>query len=554
MRFSPALRAILSRHHGLARLPRRCLVEGLESRDLLSAVLGQPIGNLVFAQDSGAESADLAQIFFDTNGQSDLSFTATSSNPSVLSASMSGSTITLTPEPGRSGFAIIRATAAAPDGSAASNSFRVQITASASRTLHVSLGPSRKLFSFAASNQASAIVTLKGPGTADVQMGGDALKLDGTSLHGVNQELESITLSGTTAASSLLITGHGTSRFALNIGNISSDGPLGTLQVKGATLLGDVSVPAGIHKLNVDSANSGSIDAGSSPTSVQGISFVDENFSSTGAVHSLMLGQWVDSDAVPETFSAASVGRLTTRGSFQPGVQITGELGAARIGGSIGGTWNVGRAATPISVGGNVAANFSGTFGALPGLTAKGDFGGSLTAPSIRSLRVASMTSATLNLTAASTTDLGVLTVARSVGFSSILTAGSIGKVTAGQLSNCRVFAGVSSPSLPATPSDFSSAATIGSITLRPSRGETISFDSARIAATSLGVLSLGTTRTGNGGFQYGVAAASIGRLTVKDTTHPQTIKLTAVHDAATLTSQLSAQKAQLGDLTFQIV
>jgi hypothetical protein len=542
----------LSRHHGLARLPRRCLVEGLESRDLLSAVLGQPIGNLVFAQDSGAESADLAQIFFDTNGQSDLSFTATSSNPSVLSASMSGSTITLTPEPGRSGFAIIRATAAAPDGSAASNSFRVQITASASRTLHVSLGPSRKLFSFAASNQASAIVMLKGPGAADVQMGGDALKLDGTGLHGVNQELESITLSGTTAASSLLITGHGTSRFALNIGNISSDGPLGTLQVKGATLLGDVSVPAGIHKLNVDSADSGSIDAGSSPTSVQGISFVDENFSSTGAVHSVTLGQWVDSDAVPETFSAASVGRLTTRGSFQPGVQITGDLGAARIGGSIGGTWNVGRAATPINVGASIGPDFSGTFGAIAGLTVNGAFNGSLTAPSMRFLNVRSMTGANVNLTASAGMDLGSLQ-AGAIMRSTILSAGDIAKVRASQFQFSKLLAGTAAAELPSSAADFTHPATIQSVLFLP-RGANASFDGSLIAATNLGKLDLGTTKTSNSGFPYGIATRAIGLLSVRDESRNQQLILRSIHDSATLAAQLNAQKFVPQDIVIRVL
>jgi hypothetical protein len=405
-----------------------------------------------------------------------------------------------------------------------------------------------------ASNQASAVVTLKGPGTADVLMGGDALKLQGSNLLGANQELESITLSGTTAATSLLIRGRGTSRFSLNIGNISATtGALAAFQVKGATQVGDVSVPGGIHQIELDVAEDGSIDAGTSPTSIKGLSFVDENFNSTGEVRSVAVGQWADSDAIPETFSAAGVGKLTSGGSFGPDMQLTGNLGPAKIRGSIGGTWNVGRVTSPLTVGGSIGPDFNGTFGAMAGMTVKGAFNGTLTAPSMRMFKVASMLEATVNLTS-SGSSLGMLAVKGSIGFTSILAAGSIGKVIAGALSNCRLYAGVSSASLPATPSDFSSPATIGSIILHPSRPGVISFDSARIAATNFGVLSLGTTRTANGGFQYGVGARSIGLLTIQDTTHPQKIKLHGVHDAATLVAQLSAQKVVLGDLTFQIV
>lgn len=554
MRFLSVLRRRFSKRAPIGAIRFTHSAEPLESRTLLSAFLSQPIGNVSFSQDSGTETANLNAIFFDSNGQQDLAFAATSSNPSVLSASVSGASVTLSPQAGRSGFAVVRLTATAPDGSSASNAFRVQITAAQSRTLHVSLGGARKSFTFAALSQATATVTLNGPGTADVVMGGDALKLQGANLVGANEELESITLSGTTAASSLLITGHGSSRFAVNIGNISSTGALGALQAKGVTLVGDVSVTGGIHKLDVDSADTGSINAGSSPITIQGISFVDENFTSTGPVHSVTMGQWVDSDASPETFSAAAVGRLASRGSFQPGMQITGALGATKIGGTADGTWNVGRASSPITVGAGIGADFNGTFGTLAGLTVKGAFDGFLTAPSMRFFSAKSMKSATLNLTAASTMDLGAITVSGSIAYTSILTAGDIGKLTAGQLSNCRVFAGISSPSLPMTSSDFSATASIGSVVLHSTSGSLVSFDSARIAASKLGVLSLGTTRTGNGGMQFGVAAQNIGLLTVQDRTHPQTIKLRSVQDAATLAAQLSAQKAQLGDLTLQIV
>ena len=554
MRFLSVLRRRFSKRAPIGAIRFTHSAELLESRTLLSAFLSQPIGNVSFSQDSGTETANLNAIFFDSNGQQDLAFAATSSNPSVLSASVSGASVTLSPQAGRSGFAVVRLTATAPDGSSASNAFRVQITAAQSRTLHVSLGGARKSFTFAALSQATATVTLNGPGTADVVMGGDALKLQGANLVGANEELESITLSGTTAASSLLITGHGASRFAVNIGNISSTGALGALQAKGVTLVGDVSVTGGIHKLDVDSADTGSINAGSSPITIQGISFVDENFTSTGPVHSVTMGQWVDSDASPETFSAAAVGRLTSRGSFQPGMQITGSLGPTKVGGSIGGTWNAGRSAQ-ISVG-SVAEGWNGEFTGLTGLKVAGVFTGTLTAPTLSFLKVGSMHVADINLTAPNTTDLHVLT-AGTMMYAHILATGNIGKITAARLLDSEVFAGVGplqpGQGLPLTASDFTAPAAISSITLNW-HGKGVSFDSDVVAATNIGSLDLGTTRSANGGLPYGIAARGLGSVTVVDTSHPQTIRLRAVHDPATLAAQLAAQKLELGDLVFRVI
>jgi hypothetical protein len=544
----------LNRKKSASPYGRRSVVEQMESRTLLSVSLIQPIGNVTFAQDSGAESADLNGVFFDTNGQADLTFAATSSNPSVVSASISGSTINLTPEPGRSGFAIVRTTAMAPGGFSGSNSFRVQITASQTRTLHVALGPTRKSLDFAMSNQASAALMLKGPGTADIVMGGDGLKLVGASLHGANQELESITVSGTTAASSLIITGHGGSRFALNIGNISSTGPLGTLQIKGATLVGDVSVPMGLHKLDIDSAQSGSIDAGSSPTTIRGLSFFDENFSSTGLVRTLTIGQWADSDSAPEIFSAAAVGRIRSGGNFTPGLQLTGTLGPASIRGGIGGTWNVGQASTLIVD--SVAPDWNATFGSLSTLDVKGVLQGTITTSKLNTLRVSSIYFATINLTAPNATDLGRMTGGKLMYFH-ILAAGSIGRIMASELLDSTVFAGIgplaSGQGLPLTESDFVTAESIGSIRLT-GRGKSVGFATSVIAATDIGSLMLGTTRTDDGGLRFGVAAREIGILSVRDTTHPQTIVLRSVRDPATLAAQLAQQKLHLGDLVFRII
>jgi hypothetical protein len=141
--------------------------------------------------------------------------------------------------------------------------------------------------------------------------------------------------------------------------------------------------------------------------------------------------------------------------------------------------------------------------------------------------------------------------------YAHILAAGNIGKITAARLLDSEVFAGVGplqpGQGLPLTASDFTSPAAISSITLSW-HGNGVSFDTDVVAATNIGSLILGTTRSADGGLPYGVAARDLGRVTVRDTSHPQTIQLRSVHDPATLATQLAAQKVQLGDLVFRII
>jgi len=117
-------------------------IEALEGRTLLTAVVVQAIPNQVFAQDSGVEQANLYGVFADDNGAQDLTFSATSSNPAVLTASVSGSLLSITPVAGQSGFARVQMAANDSLGGHVSNTFRVQITAADARSLDVSGLPS----------------------------------------------------------------------------------------------------------------------------------------------------------------------------------------------------------------------------------------------------------------------------------------------------------------------------------------------------------------------------------------------------------------------------
>lgn len=536
------------------------LIEGLEPRRLLTAVLFSSIPNTVFTQDSGSEVANLNGVFADTNGQSDLTFSANSSNPAVVSASINGSALTLTPANGASGYAVIKMTAADPLGNRVSNAFRVLITAAAGRSLDVTLNPQHPSVNFIQSNHASATITLKGPGSATLHFGGDGLKLAGKNLNGANQELESITVTGTTGGSKLLIDGRRANGQGAVIGDISTDGPLALLQEKNTVELGDVTIAKAVPQLQIDVAQAGMISVGSTAIAIKGKQFVDENFSSSARILSLKMLQWVDSDNVPETFSATTIGRLSIPGSFAPGLQLSGggkgpTLGPTRVGGTIGGQWNIHGGTASLKVG-STASSWNATFDSLPALTVVGQLSGSMTVPSLKSVKAGSVFIATLNFSTAGKTDLPLLK-AGTVDVLTIDSAGSIGTISAKAIANSTIFAGgVSVPSgdvLPASPSDFASNAVIGAIVLHPS-GKLTGLAGSLIAAERLGSLSLGTIQTNNMGFKFGVAGSSIGKLVGIIKGNRQPINLKNVHDPATLVAQIAAQKLQLGDMIIRIV
>jgi hypothetical protein len=538
----------------------RFTAETLENRTLLASFVLQPIGSQVFAQDSGAEQAFLYGVFADSNGQQDLAFSATSTNSSVLTASVSGSVLTITPVAGQSGFARVQMGATDPTGRKVINTFRVLITAADTRSLDVLLGAgSPNSIRYVQSNGTAATVTLTGPGSAVLHFGGDNLARAGAALHGVNQELESVTLSDTTAATTLNVVGQKSGGNLPSFGNVSASGSLGRLIIHNATLEGDVSVDGALPSIDVDFAEVGAFSVGSGAVSIVGKSFVDENFASSSPVSAVKLLQWANSDNVPESFSAASVRSISVRGDFTPGLQLSGAgvtgrtLGTVHVPGAIGGTWKITGPSAPLNVG-STLFDFNGTFDSLPSISTRGNLTGTLTVPTIQSINVKGfIEGATINLTAPGATDVASIN-SRGLSFANIRAAGNIGDVRVKLIQFSSVFAGMAdalvATTLPTQPSDFVAAASIKSIQVTGGVSAN-DFIGSTIAASSLGALNLGTVMTSNNGLQLGVAANSIGLLQFVASKKHVTLK--NVPDADTLAAQLSAQNPTLGDMTVEI-
>jgi hypothetical protein len=541
--------------------------EALEQRTLMSISLQQIVPQTI-PQGSNPVTFDLTSAFADATTQTaDLMFSAKSDNSALLQTSLTGSNMTMTVAPAGSGFAHVTVSATAPDGSAASQTFRVLVSASADRSLDVPIGPGHDIFRYVEQNHTIGTIILLGPGSGTIHLGGDNLALVGNHARGANQEVESITLTGTTGATRLVISGVTRQRRTVIpvIGSITTDGAFGLVKIRTVNLVGDLTVPGGISNLIVDTAQNGTIDLGQSTASLRFTegTFVDENFMSAAPIVKLRATQWLSSDSVPRTFTAAYIQSFFSAGTFDVGVQLSGvgagqrTIGSIRVNGFIGGVWNIVGASAPLIVGGT-GSDLNATFAFLPYISVSSNFGGSLTVPTLSKLRIGgSMVGAVLRLTSPNVNDLGQLVVRGVIQTSAIVSAGNLGPISAEALQQSVIYAGVGQlqqgQALPASVADLADTASIRSISLHPRRN-VLAFFASDIAATTIGNLSLGTTRVANNSVQFGVAATSIGHILLRDLTNRRTINLFNITDPAALANQIAAQRLTLQDFVITVL
>lgn len=547
----------------------RPIAEELESRRLLTVSL-QPLPNQVLPQGSAAQTVDLNQVFFDNATlQSDLTYSVKSDNTALAQATLNGSVLTLALAPTGSGFAHVGIAATAPDGSTASQTLRVQVTASADRTLSVPFGtPGHGTFRFVQANHAIGQVSLIGPGSGTITLGGDNLSLIGDHARGANQDLESIDLTGTTAATQLVVTGTGAKRgrFVAEIGNITSDGSIGSIRMQKVILDGDVTLQGGVNSINIALAQSSTLSFGQS-TGVIGLKYgtmVDVSLSTPAPFGLIEGSNWFSSDSVPESFQAAYIGRIFSVSNFDVGVQLTGSgaparsIGKVTVLGAIGGTWNVPGNCAPLLVGGTTG-DWDATFNSLPSINDLGNMSGTLNVPSLNYLRVhGSMIGALVNLTGTSGTDLGGMHVYFVMRGSAIESAGNLGPIVADAMQASVIYAGVTPPgqgqALPTSASQLSGTATISSVSMRPRGKVTVGFQASVIAAANIGVLNLATTKVANNGIPFGIAAASISHVAVRDLTNHRQITFNNVNDATALAAEIAAQNLNLEDFNINVL
>lgn len=164
---------------------------------------------------------------------------------------------------------------------------------------------------------------------------------------------------------------------------------------------------------------------------------------------------------------------------------------------------------------------------------------------------VGSLTLDSLSGSTLSASSIGRLVVRGAIDSSTIRVSGNIASISAGSITNSKIYAGVgtlaSGQNLPASLSDFAAPAAI--TTVKVGRG---GFANSDIAAETLGNLGLGTIQTSNNGTAFGIAGHSLRSLTaIAGGKH---LRLQKIATQADVTSQLAKEGVALQDMTIRIV
>lgn len=440
----------------------------------------------------------------------------------------------------------------------------------AAQTLPVLIGgAAAKSVQFVDANGTRAIVRLLGQGNATVNFSGTALSQaagpSGIAVSGIGVSLDSITLARTGLTTVLQVTTVG--RTPVTIGGITSDGVMASILAPGVVVDGDVTTAGWVHRVNLAGATNGTLNIG--PSHVNGGldltlgSATDENLVSAIRIDSLNAVQWASTTGGGDSIQAPQVMTVHIRGTFDPDLTVTGVAGArhaldALTAGAItAGTWSISGNVRAI-VAGSIAAGWSANVsGSVDNVNVSHDATIDFTAPSVGSLAVhGTLADSTITLTQPLTPfgfDLKNLFVGGAMVSSSVVSSGSINAVTAGRMQDSTVVAGLVSPALPATTSDFANTAQIRSVTLRRSSASA-SFTGSDIAAYQIGNVILGAVDTANGGTPFGVAGHSLKSLTMTDQATNKSVHVLNLPTTAAFAALLASKGIAAGDFVVEIV
>lgn len=396
-----------------------------------------------------------------------LTFTATSSNTSLVIPTIDNSTgaLSLNYQANQTGIANITVTATDLDLKSVSQTFEVAVGT-------VLGAGGAKQIRFTDADGTRTTLALTGPGNANISFNGTVAsnpisKAGVQTVTGTGLSIAGISLTGTTAASTLNVTGVGGDGL-VEIGSITSAGAIRTINATRGALSGDLTVAGTVSKIALDSATGGTISiSGTSGSATLAISTATgETFASSEAIAAVQATSWVAaSGGASAQFAAPSISRISVTRELNADL-VTGNLGTVNAGSITASTWTLTGALTSLST------------GSIAGLE--------LTAASIGRM-----------------TDRGAATN------DTVSSAGNITAIAALSMSGTRIDAG--DPTLDANglPTAFPTSASIRTVMV--GRG---GFSNSAISATSLGNVTLGSISSNNGGTPFGVGAAQITLLT----------------------------------------
>ncbi len=275
----------------------------------------------------------------------------------------------------------------------------------------------------------------------------------------------SVTLDGVTAASTLTVKAS-----SATLGTLTVNGSIKAIVAPTTTFTGAVTISGTDAKLQLGNVSGGaiSIATGGPATRITLGAVTDETLTTPGTIASLSVASWATATGT-SSITAGAIGKLTAKGDFSASINAA-SLGPVKVAGSLtGGTWAIAGGGASLAAG-DAASAWSATFAAALGAVKLAGDAGSLTAGSIKSLKVTgNVTNATIRLTGASGRVLGSFTAGGDVSGASIRAAGSIGKVDVSSFIGSTLFAGVNDgvTALPSAATDLTSDQTIVSFTAR---------------------------------------------------------------------------------------
>jgi hypothetical protein len=167
-------------------------------------------------------------------------------------------------------------------------------------------------------------VILKGPGSGQTFFTG----LD-------NADIALLMLSGTTSSSVLTLNAAGA---GTPIGGLDIQGPLRSVIAKNADLAGEMSASGALSTVQFRSATGSMTLSGTGgPISLSLARASDFSFSSASPIKSIKAGEWLDTDATPDSIDAPVVSAMTIKGAMQADI-TAGTIGKLNVVGALSGS------------------------------------------------------------------------------------------------------------------------------------------------------------------------------------------------------------------------
>jgi fibronectin type 3 domain-containing protein len=364
-------------------------------------------------------------------------------------------------------------------------------------SLDVTVGRGAATFvQFTTDTGTSTTIRLSGAGAATVHFAAATISQGslgaGVLVTGTHIEISSITTTGTTAGSVLRVQTRGGSN-SVNIGGITADAPLNSIQAGTSALIGALAVNGPVNRILLGSASAASLNVGGKLGTLQLGVASGVSLTASGPIQNLIAASWTSNQMI----TAPSIGSMRIKGDAEIAV-TTGTIRSLRVGGKL-----------------HDSTLILGTVGKM---------------------------------------DMASL-VAGSISSTMINAAGNLGTISAATLINSQVYAGGLSPqeAFPPTSSGFPAVATITSVNLKKIKGVFSDVNSS-IAASHINHLTLGMVQFNNGGTPFGVEANVVHVLAAVDPTTGKPFTLTGLTSASAVHDVLLKKGIQPGDFAIQII